>query len=154
MKKLLLICFFALVFAPVYAGAQTGEKQALQFDKILEADASHNLEVAWQYFKLKKAYVAVLMRTDETIAAHPTFSKADQVLYLAGMSSYYLSIGKGKQKIDPARLSEEDRKRFSTERLHEDALAYLDRLIEMYPQSKYAKKAAKTLKKIRTAGQK
>ncbi len=68
---------------------------------MLEADALHNLDVAWQYFKLKKAYVAVLLRAEETMAAHPTFTKMDEILYLSGMSSYYLATGKGKAETRP-----------------------------------------------------
>ena len=89
----------------------------------METDSKHNLEVAWQYFKLKKAYKAVIDRCEETIAANPTFSKMDEVLYLSGMSSYYLSRNKGKQKVD---LKEEkDKERFTPETLRENAEAYL-----------------------------
>jgi outer membrane protein assembly factor BamD (BamD/ComL family) len=121
----------------------------LPLDQILEADASHNLDVAWQYFKRKKAYKAVLMRTDETIAAHPLFSKIDEVLYLAGMSSYYLSIGKGKQQINLDVLPEEDRDRYTPEQLRRDAAAYLTQLVDEHPESKYKDEAEETLKMLK-----
>ncbi|MCA1638499.1 MAG: outer membrane protein assembly factor BamD, partial [Acidobacteria bacterium] len=118
----------------------------VQRDPILEADAKHNLEVARQYFKLKKAYKAVLMRFEETFAAYPEFSKMDEFLYYAGMSSYYLSQNKGKQKI----VSEEEKKKFAPEKLREDATAYLSQLVEKYPQSSYKNEAEKALKEIQS----
>src|SRR5687768_2969396 len=69
-------------------------------DPILEADAKHNLDVARQAFRLKKAYKGVLMRFEETYAAYPEFSNIEEFLYLAGMSSYYLSKNQGKQKVN------------------------------------------------------
>ncbi len=126
----------------VYAQKQI--EPQVQRDPILEADAKHNLEVAAQYFKLKKAYKAVLMRFEETFAAYPEFSKMDEFLYYAGMSSYYLSENKGKQKI----VSEEEKKKFAPEKLREDAVAYLAAIIEKYPQSQYKDEAEKTLKEL------
>ena len=143
----LLICAFAFSAS---AAAQRNIEPKVERDPILEADAKHNLEVAWQYFKLKKAYKAVLMRTEETIAAHPLFSKMDEILYLSGMSSYYLSNNKGKQKIDFK--SEEEKTRFAPEKLREDAAAYLSQLVEQHPQSKYKDDAEKILKQLK-AGQ-
>src|SRR5204863_262876 len=55
------------------------------------------LETARLYFNLKKAYVASLQRCEEIIAGNPTFSKIDEVLYIAGKSNLFLSEGKGKQ---------------------------------------------------------
>ncbi len=128
--------------------AQKNVEPQIQRDPILEADAKHNLEVSWQYFKLKKAYKAVIDRCEETIAANPEFSKMDEVLYLSGMSSYYLARNKGKQKID---LKEEkDKERFTPETLRENAEAYLARLVEKYPDSKYKDDAEKTLKVLKT----
>jgi outer membrane protein assembly factor BamD (BamD/ComL family) len=115
---------------------------------ILEADASHNLEVANQYFKTKKAYKAVLMRFEETFAAYPDFSKMDEFLYLAGMSSFYLSENKGKQKVDTK--SEDEKKRFAPEKLREDATAYLAQLVEKYPQSQYKTEAEKAFENARS----
>lgn len=151
MKKALLIFSFVILLfsASVFAQTETdkNEKQ-VPIDTLLEADSQHNLNVAWQYFKLKKAYKAVLMRTEETIAANPTFSKIDEVLYLAGMSSYYLAEGKGKQKINLEVLSKEDQERFAPKRLREDAVALLSQLVESFPESKYADKAKETLKNL------
>ena len=142
----LLVIFFA--FSANTFAQDKEEKPDTPIEVLMEQDARHNLNVAWQYFKLKKAYKAVLMRTEETIDTFPVFSKMDEVLYLAGMSSYYLSENKGKQKIVLANLTEEDKIKFAPERLRENAIAYLSRLVEEYPQSKYKDDAEKTLKKL------
>ncbi len=130
-----------------FATSSKAQKQIepqIQRDPVLEADAKHNLEVAQQYFKLKKAYKAVLMRFEETFAAYPEFSKMDEFLYYAGMSSFYLSNNKGKQKI----VLESEKTKFAPEKLREDATAYLSQLIEKYPQSQYKTEAEKTLKTL------
>lgn len=144
MKRNLLILAFVIFGFSAFGNSVFAQKQIepqIQRDPILEADASHNLEVANQYFKTKKAYKAVLMRFEETFAAYPEYSKMDEFLYLAGMSSFYLSNNKGKQKI----VSEDEKIKFAPGKLREDATAYLSRLIENYPQSQYKNDAQKTL---------
>ena len=84
------------------------------------------------------------MRFEETFAAYPTFSKMDEFLYIAGMSSYYLSENKGKQKVDLK--SEKEKEKFAPAKLREDAAAYLSAVVEKYPESKYRDDAEKTLK--------
>jgi outer membrane protein assembly factor BamD (BamD/ComL family) len=118
-------------------------------DPILETDAKHNLEVARQAFSpLKKAYKQVLMRFDETFAAYPDFSAMDEFLYMAGVSSYWLAEGKGKQKVNVK--SEKEMKRFNPERLRIDAQAFLSMLIDKYPDSKFKPDAEKTLAEIKS----
>lgn len=145
----ILLLFSVSVFAQKTDGGDDDNKEQVPIDTLLEQDAKGNLNVAWHYFKQKKAYFAVIVRMEETIAAHPTFSQMDEVLYLSGMSSYYLSIDKGKQKIDLEKLPEEDREKFTPEKLGESAEAYLGELVENFPQSKYADKAKKTLEKLK-----
>ena len=89
MRKFYLIAIiFVAVFAlaPAIARAQGAAKQGPEVmrDSDLEKDSLHNLEVAWGYFKLKKAYVAALQRCEEIIAGNPTFSKIDKALFIAG----------------------------------------------------------------------
>ncbi len=144
-KAILIFSFFVAVLAfSAEANAQRNIAPQVDRDPILEADAKHNLEVAQQYFKLKKAYKAVLMRFEETFAAYPDFSKMDEFLYYAGMSSFYLSDNKGKQKL----ISETDKKKFAPEKLREDAAAYLSLIVEKYPQSQFKGDAEKTLKEL------
>jgi outer membrane protein assembly factor BamD (BamD/ComL family) len=143
---------FLLLFLVTAVGtgvsAQKNISPALDRDPILEQDAKHNLDVAKQAYLLKKAYKGVLMRFEETFAAYPDFSKMDEFLYLAGMSSYYLSEGKGKQKVDLK--SEKEKDKFAPTKLREDAVAYLSMVVEKYPQSQYRADAEKTLKQLKT----
>lgn len=151
-RNLLVLAFivFGFSFGANSAFAQKQIEPQLQRDPVLEADATHNLEVARQYFRTKKAYKAVLMRFEETFAAYPDYSKMDEFLYLAGMSSFYLSENKGKQKI----ASEEDKKKFAPEKMREDATAYLAQIVEKYPQSQFKTEAEKTLKMLETMAKK
>ena len=150
-KAILLFSFFITIFAfSANANAQRNIEPKVERDPILEADAKHNLEVVQQYFKLKKAYKAVLDRFEETFAAYPDFSKMDEFLYYAGMSSYYLSENKGKQKIDLK--TEKDKEKYAPERLRENAVVYLKMVVEKYPQSDYKKDAEKTLKVLENVG--
>ena len=129
------------------------EENSQSFEQLLEADAKENLSKAWFYFKSRKAYVAVINRTDETMAAHPTFSKMDEVLYLSGMASYYLYLGKGKQKLARMKLTESEQERFAKPKLKENALAYLTQFVDKYPDSKYQKKAKKALADLEKRGE-
>src|SRR3954468_17251776 len=97
---------FLVLAVPVLA--QRNITPAIDRDPLLEQDAKHNLEVARNAFKLKKAYKGVMLRFEETYAAYPDFSKIDEFLYLAGMSSYYLSENHGKQKVDLKSEREKD----------------------------------------------
>ncbi|HLM02857.1 MAG TPA: outer membrane protein assembly factor BamD [Pyrinomonadaceae bacterium] len=135
-------CLFAFSPAAVFAQKQIEQKDVR--DPVLEADAMHNLEVARQAFRLRKAYKGVLMRCEEIIAANPAFSKLDEVLYLSGMSSYYLSINKGKQKVNPN--FQQEKEKYAPEKLRDDAIIYFKQLIDLYPQSGFRAEAEKTLK--------
>lgn len=138
---------FGLAAFSSVAVAQRNVTPAIDRDPIMEQDAKHNLDVAWQAFQLKKAYKGVIMRFDETFAAYPNFSKMDEFLYLAGMSSWYLSENKGKQKIDLK--TEKEKEKYAPAKLKEDAVTYLSMLVDKYPQSKYRDEAEKTLKEIK-----
>ena len=147
-KKLLILFAFALFTASI--SAQRNVTPVIDRDPLMEADANHNLDVAKQSFSpLKKAYKAVIFRFEETYAAYPDFSKIDEFLYLAGMSSYYLSENKGKQKVDLK--SEKEKVKFAPAKLKEDAVAYLSLLIEKHPDSKYKEDAEKTLALLKAA---
>src|SRR5918995_2249493 len=104
MKKYLMVFAGLLVAlllsAPASSaqGVRTNPDGAVVPDAELEKDSLHNLTVARHYFKLKKAYVAALQRSEEIIAANPAFSRIDEALFMAGQSSLNLAEGKGKQK--------------------------------------------------------
>lgn len=150
MQEKLLAIVFVVIFVSVFnlpASSQRNVTPAV--DPILEADAKHNLDVARQAFRLKKAYKGVLMRFEETYAAYPEFSNIEEFLYLAGMSSYYLSQNKGKQKVNLK--SEKEKDKFAPEKLRENALAYLSLLIEKNPQTQYKDEAEKVIAELKTA---
>lgn len=153
MKTLFILIIFTIVsFSAASAiKAQDIPPSPTLQDSLFEEDAQHNFNVAKQYFKLKKAYMGVLLRFEETFAAYPQFSKMDEFVYIAGMSSYYLSGNKGKQKIDLATLSEEDQKKYDPARLKENAIAYFGMIIEQYPDSKYKDDSEKMIRKIKDA---
>jgi outer membrane protein assembly factor BamD (BamD/ComL family) len=144
--------FLGFSLLTIFGGAVHAQKQIqpqVPRDPILEADAKHNLEVAQNYFKLKKAYRAVLLRFEETFAAYPEYSKMDEFLYYAGMSSFYLSNNKGKQKLDQ-KATEDDKKKYDPAKLREDATIYLTMIVEKYPQSSFKNDAEKTLKELKS----
>jgi hypothetical protein len=142
MKKaalLISLCVVALVFgAPsVRAQVSRGPDASTLRDADLEKDSLHNLEVARQYFKLKKAYVASLKRVEEIIAGNPNFAKIDEALYIAGMSSLYLSQNLGKQKLDTI----PEKHRLTPEQYRGEARNYLSQLVNEHPDSSFHKQA-------------
>lgn len=143
MRRTILFTILTLALAALPA---FGQDEALSFEQILENDARQNLNVARHYFKQKKAYKAVLSRFEETFAAHPSFSRMDEFLYYAGMSSVYLSENKGKQKVNLA--DEDERRKFDPARLRENAIAYFALIIENFPKSKFEDEAREMLKQL------
>jgi hypothetical protein len=159
MKKVVLL-FGLIVLFTVASNAQISvplpqKKSQKEIINPIEADAMHNLDVAYQYF-IKKRHIGALERSSEAIVAVESggiqFAKMDALLYYAGMSSYYLATGRGKQKIDLTKLSEDNKRKYAPEKLREDAIAYLSTLVEKYPQSKHKEDAAKALKELESAG--
>lgn len=107
-------------------------------DPTLENDSLHNLLVARHYFKLKKAYRAALARCEEIIAGNPNFSRIDETLYIAGMSSLYLAENRGRQTPQIA-----------ADKLRNDARDYLSRLAKEFPDSEFRKQADEELKTLK-----
>ena len=138
-----------LVLIAGIANAQGGAKKGpdVNRDPDMEKEALHNLEVARQYFKLRKAYVAVLQRCEEVLAGNPTFSKIDEVLFLAGQSSLNLAEGKGKQKPDQYVIHDGDKKlTLSAQEFRDKARDYLSQLYNDFPQSSFRSQAEDDLK--------
>src|SRR5215204_523421 len=111
-----------------------------------EQAAKHELEVARHYFKNKKAYYAAFKRCEELAAGYPEFYKIDEVLYIAGMSSLYLSEGRGKQK--PPSSTPEKAEEFSPENMRAAARDYLTRLVTDHPKSDFLKDAKEALARL------
>ncbi|MDQ3745383.1 MAG: hypothetical protein M3444_13450 [Acidobacteriota bacterium] len=150
-KSLLTVCCVALGLSGASAGAraQSGTVAAgpaVARDADAEKSAKHELGVARHYFHNKKAYLASYKRADELIAGYPEFSKLDEVLYIAGMSGFYLSQGKGKQALPKAEPGKQPE--FTPEDLRENARAYLSRLVKDYPKSSFRKEAEETLSQL------
>ena len=137
MKALLIFTFVVVaalfVSAPAARaqGVRTGPDQSMMRDPDLEKDSLHNLEVARNYFKLKKAYVAALKRCEEIIAGNPNFARIEEVLLMAGQSSLWLAEKKGKQNPDLYVTFDGGEKRtLTSEQFREMGRDYLSKLIK------------------------
>ena len=150
--KLILLVLLILVAAPVsfaQGAVKGGPDPATLRDPDLERDSYHNLEVARNYFKLKKAYVAALKRCEEIIAGNPNFAKIDEVLLMAGQSSLWLADSKGKQKPELYVSFDGGEKRtLTSEQFREMGRDYLKKLVTDYPNSPYAKQAQEELRAL------
>jgi hypothetical protein len=149
-KVLLLVLLFMLFAAApstrAQGGVRTGPDPSTLRDPELEKDSLHNLEVARNYFKLKKAYVAALKRCEEIIAGNPNFSKIEEVLLIAGQSSLSLAANKGKQNPNLYVSFDGGEKRtLTSEQFREMGRDYLKKLVTDYPNSPYAKEAQQEL---------
>ncbi len=151
MKKVALIvvlCGMALICAGAEAraqgGASRGPDPTTVRDADMEKDSLHNLEVARQYFKLKKAYFASLKRVEEILAGNPNFAKVDEALYIAGMSSLYLSKNQGKQKVE----SIPEKRRLTPEKYREEARLYLSQVVNDHPDSPFNQQAQDALRDL------
>ena len=150
------VLFFVVLFALFVAvpsthaqGVRSGPDPSTLRDPDLERDSLHNLEVAKNYFKLKKAYVAALKRCEEIIAGNPNFAKIEEVLWMAGASSLWLAEGKGKQHRDLYVTFDGGEKRTLTpEQFRDMGRDYLTKLVQDYPNSSYAKQAQDELRQL------
>ena len=142
-----LLVFFVAPSTFAQGGVKSGPDQSTLRDPDLERDSHHNLEVAKNYFKLKKAYVAALKRCEEIIAGNPNFEKIDEVLLMAGQSSLWLSQKKGKQKPEQyVSFDGGEKKTLTSAQLREMGVDYLNKLIKDYPESPFAKQATDELR--------
>lgn len=146
----LLFAFVVCVPAVQAQGTvRSGPDPATLRDPELEKDSLHNLEVARNYFKLKKAYVAALKRTEEIIAGNPTFTRIDEALFIAGSSSLSLADKKGKQS--PSLYISFDgttKKTLTAEEFRDMGRDYLTKLINDYPESAFRGQAEDALRTI------
>ena len=152
MKVLLLVVLFVLFVAAPSTPAQgvrSGPDPSTLRDPDLERDSHHNLEVAKNYFRLKKAYVAALKRCEEIIAGNPNFAKIEEVLLMAGQSSLWLSEGKGKQNPNLyVTFDGGEKKTLTSDQFREMGREYLTKLVKDYPNSQYAKQAQEELSRL------
>lgn len=145
----LAIAAFLFVAAPAARaqGVRTGPDPETMRDPDLEKDSHHNLAVAKNYFKLKKAYVAALKRCEEIIAGNPNFAKIDEVLLMAGQSSLWLADKKGKQSSDLYVVFDGgEKKTLTAEQFRDMGRTYLNKLITDYPNSRFTDEARAELR--------
>ena len=148
----LLLVFCVSAPAAFGQGVRSGPDPSTMRDPDLERDSLHNLDVAKNYFKLKKAYVASLKRCEEIIAGNPNFSKIEEVLLMAGQSSLWLSQNKGKQKpTQYVSFDGGEKKTLTSEQFREMGVSYLKKLIADYPESPFAKQAQEELRELDAA---
>jgi outer membrane protein assembly factor BamD (BamD/ComL family) len=152
---LLVTAMFAFASSSVGQGrAKTGPDPSTIRDAELEKDSLHNLEVARHYFKLKKAYLAALKRCEEIDAGNPTFSKMDEVLFIAGESSLRLAETGGQQKtkkVIPTDAEAKERQVITyktPDELRTDGRVYLSRLVADFPNSPFSKQAETDLQAL------
>ena len=146
---MMLVALFVAVPATRAQGVRSGPDPSTLRDPDLERDSLHNLEVARNYFKLKKAYVASLKRCEEIIAGNPNFAKIEEVLLMAGQSSLWLAEKKGKQSPDLYVTFDNGQKRTLTpEQFREMGRDYLTKLVKDHPDSPYAKEAREELRAL------
>src|SRR5678815_3840806 len=156
LAALVLSFAFAISAPAVWAQGtvRSGPDPSTMRDPELEKDSQHNLEVARNYFKLKKAYVATLKRCEEIIAGNPNFARIDEVLLMAGQSSLWLSQNKGKQRPDQyVSFDGGEKKTLTLEQFREMGVDYLNKLIKDYPESEFAKQAREELRGLDAAKQ-
>ena len=145
--KIIISLTALILLGTIGVSAQKNIETPAVGDPIMEADALHNLDVARQAFGPgKKAYKQVLGRFEETFAVYPDFSKMDEFIYIAAMSSLYLSENKGRQKVNLK--DEEQKEKYAPEKLRNDARAYFNLLVDKYSGSEYAGKAKDMLKEM------
>src|SRR5262245_44545101 len=150
---LVMLLFYELIFtAPaIYAqgGVKSGPDTSTLRDPDLEKDSMHNLEVARNYFKLKKAYVAALVRLEEIIAGNPNFAKIEEVYLMAGQSSIWLAESKGKQSPDQYVTFEGGTKHTLTpDEFRAMGRDYLNTLVKNYPNGPYTKQTEEELRDL------
>lgn len=150
---LTLVISMVLLFAPaIFAqggAVKSGPDESTIRDPEMEKDARHNLEVARNYFKLKKAYVAALKRLEEIIAGYPTFSKIEEVYLMAGQSSLWLAESKGKQSAEQYYTFDGTSKRTLTpDEFRAKGRDYLSRLVHEYPNGPFTKQATEDLRAV------
>ena len=154
MKKsyVVLVGLLALLMSAPVARPQGKAKQGPDIlrDAELEKDSLHNLEVARFYFsRLRKAYVSSLQRCEEIDAGNPTFSKIDEVLFIAGESSLRLAAAEGKQKPSQYVIhAGTEKKTLTADEFRDKARDYLSQLVNNYPDSKFKSEALDDLKAL------
>jgi len=149
LTAMVIALFWSASASYAQGAAKTGPDPATIRDAELEKDSLHNLEVARNYFRLKKAYVATLKRCEEIIAGNPNFARIDEVLFIAGKSAVLLAEGKGKQK--PALyviFDGTNKKTLTPDEFRAAGRGYLSQLVNEHPDSSFRQQAEEELQAL------
>src|SRR5215216_6040511 len=92
-------------------------------DEAMELQAKHNLDVARYYVTKRKAFDGARDRLQEIIDSYPEFSRMDEVIYWMG--ELHVKLGKKEQAVD-----------------------YYNKLLKVYPESEFIKKARARLDEL------
>ncbi len=122
--KILVILFVLILSAVSQAQGPARGRIEPPRDEIKEIEAKHNLQVARYYLTRRKAYAGARDRLQEIIETYPEFSRMDEVYYL--MAETQVKLGK-----------------------REAAVNYYNKLLEIYPESEFAKKAREQVDKLK-----
>lgn len=123
-RKIFAFFFVLILSAASYAQGPARGRIEPPRDEVKEIEAKHNLQVARYYLTRRKAYDGARDRLQEIIDTYPEFSRMDEVFYL--MAEAQVKLGKKESAID-----------------------YYNKLLEIYPESEFAKKAREQLDKLK-----
>ena len=98
-------------------------------DEAMEIQAKHNLEVARYYITKRKSYEGARDRLQEIIETYADFSRMDEVIYWMG--ELHLRLDKKEQAVD-----------------------YYNKLLKVYPESEFVKKARARLEELKVEPEK
>jgi len=123
-RVFLLSIAVATLAASVFAQGPARGRLDPPRDETLEITAKHNLDVARYYLTKRKAYEGARDRLQEIIETYPDFSRMDEVVFLMGEAHY--KLGKKDKAAD-----------------------FYDKLLKVYPDSEFAKKARLRLDELK-----
>lgn len=128
-KTLVPVIVLVTSLATATATQGPGKPMAPPRDPAMEIAAKHNLDVARWYLTKRKAYEGARDRLQEIIDTYPDFSRMDEVIFLMGEA--HLKLNKNERAVD-----------------------YYNKLLKVYPDSEFAKKARARLDELKAESEK
>ncbi|HJZ66742.1 MAG TPA: outer membrane protein assembly factor BamD [Blastocatellia bacterium] len=128
-KTLVPVIVLVTSIATATAAQGPGKPMAPPRDPAMEIAAKHNLDVARWYLTKRKAYEGARDRLQEIIDTYPDFSRMDEVIFLMGEA--HLKLNKNERAVD-----------------------YYNKLLKVYPDSEFAKKARARLDELKAESEK
>ena len=128
-KTLVAVIGFVISLGAVSAAQGPGKPMAPPRDPAMEVAAKHNLDVARWYLTKRKAYEGARDRLQEIIDTYPDFSRMDEVIFLMGEA--HVKLNKNEKAVD-----------------------YYNKLLKVYPDSEFAKRARARLDELKVESEK